>query len=29
MDQSVKLDCGILLLENLYKLNKKDNIDLK
>ena len=29
MDQSTKLDCGILLLENLYKINKKDNIDLK
>ncbi len=29
MEESLKLDCGILLLENLYKMNKKDNIDLK
>ena len=29
MDEVLKLDCGILLLESLYKMNKKDNIDLK
>ena len=29
MDEVLKLDCGILLLENLHKINKKDNIDLK
>jgi hypothetical protein len=29
MEEALKLDCGILLLESLYKMNKKDNIDLK
>jgi hypothetical protein len=29
MEEAMKLDCGILLLESLYKINKKDNIDLK
>lgn len=29
MHDIIKLDCGILLLENLYKINKKDNICLK
>ena len=29
MEDIHKLDCGILLLENLYNIIKKDNIDLK
>lgn len=29
MNESMKLDCGILLLENIHKIIKKDNIDLK
>lgn len=29
MDDMNKLDCGILLLENLYKIIKSDNINLK
>ena len=29
MEDINKLNCGILLLENIFKINKKDNIDLK
>jgi len=29
MEEVLKLDCGILLLESLYKINTKDNLDLK
>ena len=29
MEETLKLDCGILLLESLYKINNKDNLDLK
>lgn len=29
MEDINKLSCGILLLENIFKINKKDNIDLK
>ena len=29
MEEALKLDCGILLLESLYKINNKDNLDLK
>jgi len=29
MEDTLKLDCGILLLESLHKINSKDNLDLK
>ena len=29
MEEALKLDCGILLLESLHKMNNKDNLDLK
>lgn len=29
MDEVAKLDCGILLIESLHKINIKDNLDLK